>query len=166
VGSHRRLCVLHFRAVDRDPCRLTERQAVRAPNAALLVFVRPNVARPFGRVRSDSVRNSLSRLQLIRRHAAALALVGWYLMTPPCRTVSTWYNGGFGGGSCFMDSQAPIREWQRVPDTQKFEYKTDCERAISNECHRTVDADGTPSREGDLCGADCIAENDPRLKRK
>ena len=101
-----------------------------------------------------------------RRHAAALALVGWYLMTPPCRPVSHWNNGEQAGGSCFIESQAPIRQWTRVPDRQEFEYKTDCERAISNDCHSAVDADGTSSLEGELCGADCIAANDSRLKPK
>jgi hypothetical protein len=99
-------------------------------------------------------------------HAAALALVGWYLMMPPCRTVSTWHNGEMAGGSCFVESRAPLREWQRVPDTQEFEYKTDCERAISNECHPQAEEDGKSYLEGDLCGAYCIAADDSRLKAK
>jgi hypothetical protein len=65
-----------------------------------------------------------------------------------------------------MESQAPLRQWTRVPDREEFEYKTDCERAISNDCHSAVDADGTSSLEGDLCGADCIAADDSRLKPK
>lgn len=98
------------------------------------------------------------------RHAAALALVGWYLMQPPCRSLNSWHHGGYG--SCFMDSQTPLREWIRVPDTKEFEYKTDCQRAISNSCRSEVEADGTTSLEGDLCGADCIAADDSRLKPK
>jgi hypothetical protein len=102
------------------------------------------------------------------RHAAALALVGWYLMTPPCRTVSSWHDpgGGYAGGFCRNDSQAPLRQWTRVPDTKEFEYKTDCQRAISNSCHSEVEADGTTSLDGDLCYADCIAADDPHLKKK
>jgi hypothetical protein len=99
------------------------------------------------------------------RHGAALALVGWYLMTPPCRVVSTWYNGGSGGGSCVNESQAPLRQWTRVPDTQEFEHKTDCQRAISNDCHPQVE-DGKSYLEGDLCRADCIAADDPGFKAK
>ena len=65
-----------------------------------------------------------------------------------------------------MDPKTPLREWVRVQDTKEFEYKTDCQRAISNGCRSDVDADGTTSLEGDLCGADCIAADDPRLKKK
>jgi hypothetical protein len=53
-----------------------------------------------------------------------------------------------------------------VPDTQEFEYKTDCERAISNECHPQAEEDGKSYLEGDLCGAYCIAADDSRLKAK
>jgi hypothetical protein len=100
------------------------------------------------------------------RHAAALALVGWYLMTPPCRPVSHWNNGEQAGGVCFMDPKTPLRESVRVSDTKEFEYKTECQRAISDGCHSEVEADGTKSLEGDLCGADCLAADDPRLKKK
>jgi hypothetical protein len=99
------------------------------------------------------------------RHAAALVLVGWYLMTPPCRVVSTWHNGEQAGGSCLIESQAPLLQWKRVPDSQPFEHKTDCERAISNDCHPQVE-DGKSYVEGDLCTAHCIAADDPRLKEK
>jgi hypothetical protein len=100
------------------------------------------------------------------RHAAALALVGWYLMTPPCRTVSLWHSGGAAGGSCHIESQAPLQQWTRVPDRQEFEYKTDCERAISNDCHQHTETDGKSYLEGDLCSSECIAADDLRLKSK
>ena len=57
------------------------------------------------------------------RHAAALALVGWYLMTPPCRSFSHWNFGQSAGGSCFMDPKTPLRERVRVADTKQFYYK-------------------------------------------
>jgi hypothetical protein len=100
------------------------------------------------------------------RHAAALALVGWYLMTPPlvkCSQGPQDVCPNIACVSCLADSQAPLREWKRVPDTQEFEYKTDCQRAISDECHSEVDADGASYLKGNLCGADCIAADDPRL---
>jgi len=53
-----------------------------------------------------------------------------------------------------------------VPDTQEFEYKTDCERTISNDCRPQAEEDGKSYLEGNLCGADCIAADDPRLKEK
>jgi hypothetical protein len=102
------------------------------------------------------------------RHAAALALVGWYLMTPPanCRTGTPEECPNIGCAFCQSDDWAPLREWTRVPDTQEFEYKTDCERAISNDCRSQVGDDGKSYQEGDLCTADCIAADDPRLKKK
>ena len=89
-------------------------------------------------------------------------------MTPPCHVVQSGHNvgGGYGWGVRKIESQAPLREWTRVPDTQEFEYKTDCQRAIAKDCYREVEADGTSSLEGSLCYADCIAADDPRLKRK
>jgi hypothetical protein len=102
------------------------------------------------------------------RRAAALALIGWYLMTPPmvCRSGTAQECPNIGCAFCQSNSQTPLREWIRVPDTKEFEYKTDCQRAISNGCRSEVEADGTTSLEGDLCGADCIAADDPRLKKK
>jgi hypothetical protein len=103
------------------------------------------------------------------RHAAALALVGWYLMTPPLGPMkcSSVPNAGLAlilGCQAKIESQAPLLQWKRVPDSQEFEYKTDCERAISNDCHREVEADGTSNLEGELCNAECIATDDRRLK--
>ena len=106
------------------------------------------------------------------RHAAALALVGWYLMMPPqskkCWKVPNDNLAMIVGCEAKIESQAPLREWKRVPDTQEFEYKTDCQRTISDDCHLQVEDDGKSYVEGDLCagGADCIAADDPRLKSK
>jgi hypothetical protein len=103
------------------------------------------------------------------RHAAALGLVGWYLMTPPLQAEKCWKVPNDGLAAILnceakIDSQAPLRKWTRVPDTQEFEYKTDCMRAISNDCH--WETDGVPGFEGELCNAECIATDDPRLKGK
>jgi hypothetical protein len=105
------------------------------------------------------------------RHAAALALVGWYLMTPPlgptkCSSVPNEGLAMILSCQARIESQAPLREWKREPDSQEFESKTDCERAISNDCHRKVEADGTSNLEGELCNDECIATDDPRLKGK
>ena len=108
-----------------------------------------------------------SRMKL--RHAAALALVGWYLMTPPmvCRTGTAQECPNYANCAfCRSDSQTQLREWVREPDTKEFEFKNDCQHVISDGCHSEVEADGTTSLEGDLCGADCIAADDPRLKPK
>ena len=105
------------------------------------------------------------------RHAAALALVGWYLMTPPTQLVKCergGWNPAVASLTCInrVESQAPLREWKRVSDSQEFEYKTDCQRAISKDCYTEVERDGTKSLMGSLCHADCIAADDPRLKKK
>jgi len=104
------------------------------------------------------------------RHAAALALVGWYLMTPPVQLVKCWKGGwnpglvGSAGCEARIESQAPLREWKRA-QPQEFEYKTDCERAISNDCHSEA-VDPVPGFVGELCNAECITTDDPRLKEK
>ena len=98
-------------------------------------------------------------------HAAALALVGWYLMSPPPQNVSS--DGAHL--SYLIDSKTPLRKWRRVPESQEFECKIDCQRAISNGCHQKIDPDGDSYTEGPLCSypyADCIASDDPRLKEK
>jgi hypothetical protein len=48
-----------------------------------------------------------------RRHAAALALVGWYLMTPPLDTGN------------LPDDHAPISSWR---NEQSFDSAQDCEQ--------------------------------------
>ena len=106
------------------------------------------------------------------RHAAALALVGWYLMIPPHQGVSrSCGDGDESGAAClsyFIDPNTPLREWQRVPHTPEFEYKTDCQHAIAAGCHREVEGNGESHLCGLLCNdfPDCIAADDARLKRK
>jgi hypothetical protein len=104
------------------------------------------------------------------RHAAALALVGWYLMMPPHQNVSrSCGDGDESDAAClsyFIDPNTPLRKWQRVPDTLEFEYKTDCQHAIADGCHREVEGNGESYLGGRLCYVfpDCIATDDPRLK--
>lgn len=52
------------------------------------------------------------------RHAAALALVGWYLMVPLVHTE---------GDKVFVESRAPVRHWGRIG--RIFNSVTDCENA-------------------------------------
>ena len=52
------------------------------------------------------------------RCAAALALVGWYLMLPPAST---------HGGQAFVYSSAPLRRWARIGSS--FNSYIDCEKA-------------------------------------
>jgi len=110
------------------------------------------------------------------RHAAALALVGWYLMTAPHQNISRScgddsVRGAVSDAGCLsylINHNTPLREWQRVPDTPEFEYKTDCQHAIAARCHREVEENGESYLDGPLCYEvpDCIATDDPRLKKK
>jgi hypothetical protein len=79
------------------------------------------------------------------RHAAALALVGWYLMTPP-------NDGRFWHGR--------LSEWMRKGT---FDTQADCKHEISNGC-LTLNQNGEIMHSGRLCKARCIAIDDPRLK--
>jgi hypothetical protein len=95
-------------------------------------------------------------------HAAALALMGWYLMMPPVRLVKSGRDGDHEWREYSIEPEAPIREWTR-PKPQEFEYKIDCQRVISGHCNRGIDGDGTSYFEGSLCNAECVATDDPRL---
>jgi hypothetical protein len=81
------------------------------------------------------------------RHAAALALASWYLLTPPLR----------GGGK--PDAQAPISAWtvfRKFDSTaacQEWKYKLETRARKSG-------------RYGPRPVFMCIASDDPRLKEK
>jgi hypothetical protein len=88
------------------------------------------------------------------RHAAALALVGWYLMSAPLVTVNRSCGADRDLGGCpvlndYMatwDIHAPIRRWEIVGT---FHTEKECK------AHRGVN----PLEQ-------CIATDDPRLKEK
>jgi hypothetical protein len=106
------------------------------------------------------------------RHAAALALAGWYLMVPPSMSEMDWtcgaslsafaYHKLFGTGDekdCAKFAEieapnAPIAKWHEM---SPFETLLDCEKAQ----HELL----TRSRAGSpQAGALCVATDDPRLK--
>jgi hypothetical protein len=85
------------------------------------------------------------------RHAASLALVGWYLMAAPPQS--------------FRDNQyheAPLGEWIHKGT---FHSEFECKQKLSNGCHE-VGGKGMLGFEGPLCWARCVASDDPRLKEK
>ena len=94
-----------------------------------------------------------SRMNL--RHAAALALVGWYLMVPPQQS--------------FKDHkyyEAPLVEWTHKAT---FDAEFECKQEISKGCHHYEHIEGYYGMlglEGPLCRARCVATDDPRLKAK
>ena len=58
------------------------------------------------------------------RHAAALALVGWYMITPP---ITYDMKGGL-----WTNFKAPPTEWAIV---EKYQSKEDCVKALSGSAH-------------------------------
>ncbi len=104
-----------------------------------------------------------------RRHAAALALVGWYLMMPP-----VYQNGkeverdiDIGGGH--LDETAPLSKWAIVGS---FDSAAECEKnllagrdlSVMPEPNLKSQASQAIKRRWEF--AACIASDDPRLKEK
>lgn len=103
-------------------------------------------------------------------HAAALALVGWYLMVPPTlaetscsgifSTLDRWMNKAAHDKACedqskIVNSKAPISEWHEF---MFFESLAECEALRQR---------GSALRPSDpLFSAQCIASDDPRVKQK
>jgi hypothetical protein len=83
------------------------------------------------------------------RHAAALALVGWYLMVPPPQDVK---HGFF--------AFVPLSQWTHKAT---FDTEVHCKREISKGC-LNINQNGENMRSGSLCRARCVASDDPRLK--
>jgi hypothetical protein len=95
-----------------------------------------------------------SRMQL--RHAAALALVGWYLMTPPLSLSSSHQAG--------VDLSKPLSEWVRI---ESYDTASDCNKEIEAINNRAV----SYAREHhammlELFHGQCVATDDPRLKER
>jgi hypothetical protein len=101
------------------------------------------------------------------RHAAALALVGWYLIVPPNSKVPH-----------SVDSTAPISRWRIITD---FESADSCNQALTELKNKNgdpakLDRTGRLRRFQRVQPADpelgrarvdhaaCIASDDPRLK--
>jgi hypothetical protein len=111
-----------------------------------------------------------------RRHAAALALLGWYLLTPPIKEMprpaatplgarpgETTDNDG-GGPRYAVDHSLPLSAW-RIVDS--FDSVDACRKAKD-------DLGATPESSGNrmltalaLAGkkAICVVSNDPRLAK-
>ena len=104
------------------------------------------------------------------RHAAALALVGWYLMTPPGPDTVT--APGSKGGEQSVSTAAPLSKWIIGHVYDKAE---DCDREkiqARQEGYDLMAKDTEHSesilrdRAQGLIHAECIATDDPRLKEK
>ena len=87
-------------------------------------------------------------------HAAALALVGWYLMYPP----------RVGSDFSTFDVRAPISQWSYNPKFDTFSSEADCDQELQNR-KGVAEADlrrghGFPVSI-EIC-APCITPSDPR----
>lgn len=86
-----------------------------------------------------------------RRHAAALALVGWYLIVAPPQA--------------FKDLkyyEVLLRDWRHKGT---FDSEFECKQEISKGCHHFQNGEEN-GLEGPLCYAQCVASDDPRLKER
>jgi hypothetical protein len=89
------------------------------------------------------------------RDAATLALVGWYLITPPIT-----YDMKAG---LWINFKAPPTEWTII---EKYQSKEDCVKALSGRDHlaeeagKRGDAETKESWRQAFSNARCIAEND------
>ena len=128
-------------------------------------------ARAFGLDRRKTHHLSVARqsdnsLFMNPRHAAALALVGWYFIMPPTRTSPK--------GIVNMDIKAPLSRWQIVG---RFDSTKDCNESpdqLRKMQRETENPNISPvenrNEEGAmnilLAKSQCIASDDPRLKEK
>ena len=89
------------------------------------------------------------------RHAATLALVGWYLIVPPLTSREPRA----------VDIKAPFSTWeaQSLFETQQgcLEAKSDIVDRVARKALATASANTCQD-----CYAQCIATDDPRLKEK
>ena len=89
-------------------------------------------------------------------HAAALVLVGWYLMMPPLDPANTTH----------FESRAPLMRWRPL---KTYSSKNDCEKERDEERASGGRGLNSPSQTKRLIAAgllsvQCVATDDPRLK--
>ena len=88
------------------------------------------------------------------RHIASLALVGWYLITPPSTLPPD------------LSYKAPLHKWHIV---RAFDTADDCEDSRSSffeDSRQKVALNMLEPAYRDFMFAECIASDDPRLKEK
>jgi hypothetical protein len=102
-------------------------------------------------------------------HAAALALVGWYLMCPPLQ--SPCWPGvetlrelfGKGPNACknlYPDYDAALSQWK---ESRKFDHADECQADVTKDLKDWLSRK-TPLSDRIHCR--CVATDDPRLKSK
>jgi hypothetical protein len=99
------------------------------------------------------------------RHAAALALVGWYLLMPPVVDE---------GDTAKVDHSVPLSQWyrgDRVYETQSACEETNARFRAIGESHKNwIGPSGSVAAANHryvlMTNQRCIATDDPRLKEK
>lgn len=92
------------------------------------------------------------------RHLAALALVGWYLMMPPPRTVGDHFETNF---------YAPLSKWTKL---RRFDLQSQCE--TTREAYQKKPTGnlvimlGAAEAQATTKASRCVASDDPRLKEQ
>jgi hypothetical protein len=86
------------------------------------------------------------------RHAAALAIVGWYMMMPPS-------GRDFPTGNV----DAPLTQWSKRATT--FRDQAECEHVLDR-IRRNTNAKNKQSAVRYYKQAQCVSADDPRLKPK
>ena len=98
---------------------------------------------------------------MTHRHAAALALVGWYLMVPPIG--NDWETGR----GVFVHWSAPISGWMTV---SVYDSATECSKAQAGlyedfmKTHHFASETEKAIVSQAYANGKCIATDDPRLK--
>jgi len=90
------------------------------------------------------------------RHTAALALLGWYLLTPPIASVGSKWNSATKEYDPY--TSAPLSQWQTV---LTFDTAEECRAELANQNAQIQVHCPT-------CAAlaECVASDDPRFKEK
>ncbi|HEY6419222.1 MAG TPA: hypothetical protein VIX59_09480 [Candidatus Binataceae bacterium] len=90
------------------------------------------------------------------RHLAALALVGWYLMMPPPRTVGDHFETNFS---------APLSKWTKI---RSFDLQSQCESVRESYQQKPtgnlINLLGATQAQATTKASQCVATDDPRLK--
>ncbi len=90
------------------------------------------------------------------RHAAALALVGWYLLMPPLPRSSS--------GEIGSDLSRPLSEWRF--SVSVYDTESNCDKEIDAMNQRAARWAREHRTMLSLSHAQCVASDDRRLKEK
>jgi hypothetical protein len=92
------------------------------------------------------------------RQAAALALVGWYLMAPPLHSV-------VGNDQEQWDESAPLSKWKLIDSYDSAEQCGRVRFLLQNEKQYSTQHDApTAAQRAYVRSFVCVATDDPRLK--